>query len=347
MAAASGLGGRSGTRGEAEAAAAAAAASSAGGRTGWGSRRGRAEKSGGRWRGRFGPPGGGGDGPVRAVGAGVHPGLVRALGGRAVQRGGGEAHPQEQPELRRAGEALLPPHLGRSVPGAERGGRLVYTGRGRRRPPSPSRPPGGRGVPPGRSGRRRASSALLPGEAEPSGGGRRDPFPGAAAAGPGVPWSCERLCGGTRLPGSPQVAAQSNFIRSVLLCGTLEVGLLPETSQSERAAEGRGASRSSSSKRIFSFLQNDLSGQYLYLTLAVDLGLHACGRAVIKVPSRCKYGQSFRNINSNFSCKSLLFLTRGFIVYAFFVDVSVSRTCAKRRWELSWLCGIGEMNTLG
>lgn len=107
-----------------------------------GSRRGRAEKSEGRWRGRLGPPGGG-DGPVRAVGAGVHPGLVRALGGRAVQRGGGEAHPQEQPELRRAGETLLPPHLGRSVPGAERGARLVYTGRGRRR--RRSLPPRGRG----------------------------------------------------------------------------------------------------------------------------------------------------------------------------------------------------------
>ena len=53
---------------------------------------------------------------MRAVGAGVHPGLVRALGGRVVQRGGGAADPQEQPELRRAGEALLPPHVGRSVP---------------------------------------------------------------------------------------------------------------------------------------------------------------------------------------------------------------------------------------
>lgn len=51
---------------------------------------------------------------MRAVGAGVHPGLVRALGGRVVQRGGGAADPQEQPELRRAGEALLPPHVGSS-----------------------------------------------------------------------------------------------------------------------------------------------------------------------------------------------------------------------------------------
>lgn len=105
---------------------------------------GRAEKSGGRWRGRLGVwGGGGGDGPVRAVGAGVHPGLVRALGGRAVQRGGGEAHPQEQPELRRAGEALLPPHLGRSVPGAERG---LFTrgGEGGAVPlPSAWRPPEG------------------------------------------------------------------------------------------------------------------------------------------------------------------------------------------------------------
>lgn len=64
----------------------------------------------------------GGDGPVRAVGAGVPPGLVRALGGRAVQRGGGAPGPQEQPGLRRAAQALLPPHLRRSVPVGVGGG---------------------------------------------------------------------------------------------------------------------------------------------------------------------------------------------------------------------------------
>lgn len=64
----------------------------------------------------------GGDGPVRAVGAGVPSGLVRALGGRAVQRGGGAPGPQEQPGLRRAAQALLPPHLRRSVPVGVGGG---------------------------------------------------------------------------------------------------------------------------------------------------------------------------------------------------------------------------------
>lgn len=55
------------------------------------------------------------NGPAGAVGAGVPPRLVRALGGRAVQRGSGEGHPKEQPGLLRAGEAVLPPHIGRSV----------------------------------------------------------------------------------------------------------------------------------------------------------------------------------------------------------------------------------------
>lgn len=134
------------------------------------------------------PSGGcGGHGPVRAVGAGVHPGLVRALGGRAVQRGGGAAHPQEQPQLRRAGQALLPPHLGRSVLGAER---VVYTGRGRRR--RRSLPPAASGVPHGCARRGCA------------GGTGPTPLPGHRVA---VTWSRGSLGGGARLPGLSQVTA--------------------------------------------------------------------------------------------------------------------------------------------
>lgn len=70
-----------------------------------------------------------------------------------MQRGGGAADPQEQPELRRAGEALLPPHLGRSVP-------AVGVGKS---PPLPfSR--GGEGQ-----------------------GGEEQPYSGLPARGPGVP----------------------------------------------------------------------------------------------------------------------------------------------------------------
>ncbi len=50
-------------------------------------------------------------GSVRAVSAGVHPGLVRADGGRPVQRGCGESDPQKQPELPGAAAAFLPPDV--------------------------------------------------------------------------------------------------------------------------------------------------------------------------------------------------------------------------------------------
>ena len=50
-------------------------------------------------------------GPVRPVRAGVHPGLVRPDGGRAMQRGCGESDSQKQPEFRRAAPALLPPDI--------------------------------------------------------------------------------------------------------------------------------------------------------------------------------------------------------------------------------------------
>lgn len=51
------------------------------------------------------------DGPVRAVGAGAHPGLLRALCRRAVQRRRRAPHSPQPPELRGAAEALHPPHF--------------------------------------------------------------------------------------------------------------------------------------------------------------------------------------------------------------------------------------------
>lgn len=52
-------------------------------------------------------------GSVCSVRAGVHPGLVRAHGGRAVQRRRRESDPQKQPEFPRAAAAFLPADLGR------------------------------------------------------------------------------------------------------------------------------------------------------------------------------------------------------------------------------------------
>lgn len=48
-----------------------------------------------------------------SVRAGVHSGLVRAHGGRALQRRRRESDPQKQPEFPRAAAAFLPADLGR------------------------------------------------------------------------------------------------------------------------------------------------------------------------------------------------------------------------------------------
>ena len=52
-----------------------------------------------------------GHGPVRAVGAGAHPRLLRPLRRRAVQRRSRAAHPPQPPQLLRAAQALLSPHF--------------------------------------------------------------------------------------------------------------------------------------------------------------------------------------------------------------------------------------------
>lgn len=56
-----------------------------------------------------------GHGPVRAVGAGAHPRLLRSLCRRAVQRRSRAAHPPQPPQFRRAAQALLSPHFRRYV----------------------------------------------------------------------------------------------------------------------------------------------------------------------------------------------------------------------------------------